>query len=309
MMIDMLLRSLPLGCFRPFRRAVVSLPRGNPARSASALLLKHAARSRGRLLFSQVDDIRPLDAPELSFAPVNSTVMEAIYWFGIQGYEGRLADIWRSECRRSRSVLEIGGNVGLFTVIGASATAGSYTVVEPVPVVAKTLRENLRRNGLAGKVELLQAAVIPQATEREITLNIPSEGRDAPVGAHLVEGVEVVDRSSAEVLSVWGYPFVDVAVGRDLIKIDAEGIEAALLASAHDLLVSTRPTLVIEVLPEAQALGQRIAMLARAANYVIYVVPAYGSDNLVRVEPDAFSSEVPQRHRSKDVVPAARPLG
>jgi hypothetical protein len=34
----------------------------------------------------------------------------------------------------------------------------------------------------------------------------------------------------------------------------------------------------------------------------LYAVPAYGSDELVRLDPGAFDSHVPAMHRSKDVI-------
>lgn len=104
-------------------------------------------------------------------------------------------------------MLEIGGNVGLFTVIGVRVAPGSYTVVEPVPLVAATLRANLARNGLTD-VEVLQGAVIPDNNARDVTLNLPAEDWGMPVGAHVI---------------VPGLPIRQLAEGRDLIKIDAEG--------------------------------------------------------------------------------------
>jgi FkbM family methyltransferase len=72
-------------------------------------------------------------------------------------------------CRKVKSVLEIGGNVGLFTVIGGQAASGQYTGMEPVLAVAAVLRRNLRRNGLTA-VEVLEAAAIPDLAPREVIL-------------------------------------------------------------------------------------------------------------------------------------------
>lgn len=307
-MLDALLRRVPLGFYAPLRHAAVKLPRGNPVRSASVLVLKRAAESHRHHLAGRLADIRPIDAPGLSFEAANSMVMDAVYWLGVTGYEGRVADVWIDLCREARSVLEIGGNVGLFTVIGGAATRGRYTVVEPVPAVAAVLRANLARNSLTPRIEMLEAAVIPGATPHDVILNIPDEGRDAPVGAHLLDGVEVGGRSSLDHLTVRGLPVGDLAAGRDLIKIDAEGIEAELLAAIHDMLVATRPTLLVEVLPEARQLGERLADLARAAGYIIHIVPEYGSDTIVPVAAADFTADLPRRYHSKDVVLAMRAL-
>ncbi len=305
-MMDRLLRSLPLAAYQPFRHAIVRLGRRNPVRIASTLLLKRAARAHRQHLLDRLREIRPLDRPDLSFEPSDSMVADAIYWFGVRGYEGTVARVWTTLCANATSVLEIGGNLGLFTVIGARAGAAAYTVVEPVSMVAATLRANLARNEIT-HVEILQAAVVPGAA-RAVELNLPDEGRAVGVGAHLVEGVEVALRDSRGRITVPGLAIRTLAQGRDLIKIDAEGIEAALLSDIRDMLLATRPTLLIEVLPEAILLGDLLAELARDAGYQIHILPEYGSDTIVTVLPADFSADLPRQYKSKDVVLSAGPL-
>ena len=306
-MINAIARSLPLAGYYPLRRVVLGLPRRHPVRIVATVVLRRAARAYRHRLAGQIDEIRPLDAPALSFEAVDSMVMDAIYWFGVRGYEGTVARVWTALCQQSRSVLEVGGNVGLFTVIGARAASGSYTVVEPMPMVAATLRANLARNGLT-KVELLQAAAIPGAEGRDVTLNVPAEDWGMPVGAHLMDGVEVSGRSSRTQVTVPGLPIRRLAEKRDLIKIDAEGIEAALLADLRGLLLEQRPTLLIEVLPEAERLGALLAALASDAGYQIHILPEWGSDRVATVPAASFNSGLPHRYNSKDVVLSVGPL-
>ncbi len=267
---------------------------------ASTLVLKRAARAHARSLASRLSEIRPLDQPDLSFEPSDSMVADALFWFGVRGYEGTVSRVWTQLCGQASCVLEVGGNLGLFTVIGARATQGAYTVVEPVPAVAATLRANLARNGVT-RVELLQAAVVP-GEAREVVMNLPDEGRAVGVGAHLLDGVEVEFRASRGRIEVPGLAIRNLAQGRDLIKIDAEGIEAALLSDIRDMLVATKPTLLIEVLPEATVLGGMLAELAMEAGYQIHILPEYGSDTLVTVPAASFTADLPRHYNSKDVV-------
>jgi FkbM family methyltransferase len=306
-LLQTLMRAVPLLAYAPFRNGVVTLRRGSLARKACVAVLKLAAGSWRGHLARRVSEIRPLDMPQLVFRSVDSMVLDAVYWFGVQGYEGRVADVWVALCRRARAVLEVGGNVGLFTVIGAHASTARYTVVEPVPAIAAVLQENLRRNGLA-RVELLQAAAIPESVAREVILHIPDEGRGVPVGSHLTEGVEVTARASAGSVRVAGYPFRDLLAGRDLIKIDAEGIEARLLESARDTILAERPTLLIEILPSATRLAALIAELAQEVGYSIHILPEWGSDTIVTVAANTFTAALPARFHSKDVVLSAAPL-
>jgi FkbM family methyltransferase len=297
--------ALPLRLYDPLRHGAVRLRRNTLPRSACVAVLQVAMRAwRGRL-GRHMAEIRPLDAPHLAFAATDSMVVDTIYWLGVRGYEGKVADVWVELCRASAAVLEIGGNVGLFTVLGRRASQGTYTVVEPVPSVAAVLGDNLARNGL-DTVEVLEAAAIPGDVARGVMLSIPDEGRTAPVGAHLLEGVEVSGRHMLNQITVRGLPAAQLMAGRDLIKIDAEGIEAMLLQSAWAILVAQRPTLMIEVLPEADALGRAIAALAQEAKYTIAVIPEYGREDIVVVAPEDFNAQLPQRYNSKDVVLSAR---
>src|SRR5262249_30275253 len=153
----------------------------------------------------------------------DSMVMDAVFWFGVQGYEGILATTWQRLCARSRRVIEIGGNVGLFSVLGGTAmTEWRYTVVEPLPELAGITRANRARNRI-GRVEVLEAAAVPDSTG-EVTLNVPNEGRQAPVGAYLASSSEIAPRSLNRTIKVRAVRFAELAQDADLIKIDAEGI-------------------------------------------------------------------------------------
>jgi len=300
-LIHALVRATPLALFHPFRKAAVSLKRGTLPRKACVAVLQVAAKANRTRLSARVGEIRPLDAPELRFKPVDSMVLDAVYWFGVQGYEGRVADVWVGLAGRARSVLEVGGNIGLFSVLGGRACHGSYTVVEPVPHVAAVLRENLTLNG-CGSVELLEAAAVPGAEETEVMLNVPDEGRGAPVGSFVTGASEIDNRSPGRSLAVRGIPFRTLISGRDLVKIDAEGLEADLLDSARDLILAERPTLMIEVLPSAPRLATLLAELATTAGYEIHVLPEWGTDRIVTVPASTFTAALPGRYNSKDVV-------
>ena len=162
-----------------------------------------------------------------------------------------MADVWETLCSTAKCIVEVGANVGLFTVLGGLATRGSYVAVEPVPEIADLLNRNIARNGLAGKIEVRQAAAIAASIESPVEINVPNEGRGAPVGAHLMERSEVSGRSRLRVIKVPDLPFKDLIEQADLIKIDAEGIEAELLQSGKDRIVRNRPTIVVELLPES----------------------------------------------------------
>src|SRR6478672_3281286 len=103
----------------PLRWGVIALPRGSFLRSACVPAVKWASARREFL--AGLPEVRPLDRPDISFEATDSMVLDDVYWFGVQGYEGVLADIWIRLCADARSVLEIGANIGFYSVIGGKA--------------------------------------------------------------------------------------------------------------------------------------------------------------------------------------------
>lgn len=217
------------------------------------------------------------------------------------GYEGEVAAVWVRACARASAALEVGGNVRLFTVIGARACSGSYMVVEPVPAVADVLENNLALNRVEG-VTVLRAAAIPGPNPNDVTLAIADDHRQAPVGAFAIDHAEAAVQTTSRTITVPGLPFATLIAGRDLIKIDAEGIEAALLTAAFSDLVATRPTLLIEVLPSSRLLADVLVSLAREARYRIEVIPEWGDPTPVAIPIESFTAASPARYRSKDVL-------
>lgn len=300
-MLDRIIRALPLACYRPLRIAAARMPRSSLVRQGCVFVLQRAHHAHRNRLMERLSEVRPFDAPDLRFAPANSMVLETVYWYGIRGYEGMVPRVWRSFASRAQSILEIGGNVGIYTTIGARLSSGRYTVVEPVPEVASHLRKNIAINGITG-VEILEAAAVPHERERDVLLNIPSEPNDVPVGSHLIEGTEVSDRSSSKTISVRGVPFRNLAEHRDLIKIDAEGIEAELLVSALDIIKKNKPTMIIEVLPDSENLARLLKDIAISCGYNLWALPEFGHDNPIALNFDQFDSSTPGRFNAKDVL-------
>src|SRR5690606_30076722 len=150
------------------------------------------------------------------------------------------------------------------------------------PENVAVLRRNLARNGVQG-CRVLEAAAIPGDVAKPVLIDIPEEGRDAPVGASLAAGSEVTGRRLLRTIEVEGLPFRELIDGCDLIKVDAEGVEAELIESAFDTLASSRPTMIVEVLPESRNLAAVLTRLAKAADYRITIVPAYGGHKITDV--------------------------
>jgi FkbM family methyltransferase len=144
------------------------------------------------------------------------------------------------------SVLDLGANIGLASVWFSHAYSSYVTAVEPLPANAEVARENFARNEVHG--EIIQAAVGPiggvgrMETGREPNL--------ARLGARGVE-VQVVGISS--LLERLGHV--------DLVKLDIEGGEAALLEDTQWL--DACQALIVEFHPAVVDRDELISTIVR----------------------------------------------
>jgi FkbM family methyltransferase len=215
------------------------------------------------------------DRPEVRLVAADSLVIRRLYWLGERGYEASEAGWWRWFCERSAHILELGANVGYYTVQGGLAGPGAaYVAVEPHPYVVDVLRENLRLNGL-GHVRVVEAAAV--GTKVEPTMELLLTDRDhygAPTGAYLRAGAEGVTRKASSSVTVDLVEARHLIDGVDLLKLDTEGHEGEILSSVEDHLRRCRPTLFVELGEGSPVLRRLLTDLCRSSGYRAYVVGA-----------------------------------
>jgi FkbM family methyltransferase len=270
-----------------------------PARLRRATLraLREGGIPRGVSTFPLTDD------PDLSLVAADSLVLAQLYWLGEQGWEPELLPWWRWFCRHSGSVLELGANVGYFTVQAARAAPGVHQVaVEPHPYSLQICRANLTLNGVRS-VRLVHAAAVADRSVPSVQLLVPADQRATPTVAFLRSDTELPAEMARDVRSVVDVPAVDVRellAGADLVKLDVEGQEHALLAAGLDLLRARRPTVFVEVLPGTVRLRALLAQLCRQDGYRCF---AATRDRLVELEPARLATvRLKEEFGGQDVV-------
>jgi FkbM family methyltransferase len=198
-------------------------------------------------------------------AAVGSRLERTLWWWGAQGYEPAEARWWRRLCADAANVLEIGANIGWYSVVGGTV-APEYTAVEPNPEAAAVLRRNLDLNGLQ-RVRLVEAAVVGDGGPPEVELALPDQEAHstAPTGSFLTVGTEAVaDRHARRRVTVPTVAAAALFAGRDLVKLDIEGSEATVLTAALPEIRRSRPILLVEWLGGATRLHQVLRELGGA---------------------------------------------
>lgn len=238
---------------------------------------------------TSVSEFALLGWPHLKFANVDSVSARLIYWTGDHWVAQHAAGVglWEQLCRRAETIVELGANIGYYTVVGGAAAAGTYAAYEPHPRSCSALRGNLAINGLDPLVTVIEAAAVPEQSMSAVELVCPTGiDRATPAGA-MVRGSFYDDdpNRATESFTVPAVPFTDVIAGCDLLKIDVEGLEARLLTSAWDELLDLEPAIMIEVHGHNAELRAVLPQLIRELGAAVY---AMSGDHLVPVGEDVM---------------------
>lgn len=239
---------------------------------------------------SSVQTFELLGRPDLKMANVESILTRVIFWTGDYwvSQHGAGLKIWEDLCRRASTIVEVGANVGYYTIAGGEVALGAYSAYEPHPRSCAALRRNLELNGIE-RVHVVQAAAVPEPGLTHIELICPTgTDRGAPAGA-MVKGSSFEgkhpDRETESFL-VNAVAFASAIDGSDLVKIDVEGLEAQLLVSAWAQLCAVKPALMVEIHGFNRDLRSLVPRLMLDLDAVAY---AMRRDHLVPVKPDVLA--------------------
>jgi FkbM family methyltransferase len=176
--------------------------------------------------------------------PARSTAIAA----GLVGgfYEKRELEIYQALCSKSRTIVDVGGNVGLYACIGGlsmSSNRGQVVCFEPIADNLKLLEKNVKLNKLSQIIKVVPKAVGASRGKLKIYL-----ARDN-IGSH--SAAESVAKSSnfEEVEMVNLDDYLKNYERLDILKVDVEGYEGQVLKGAKKILKRLSPSLFIELRP------------------------------------------------------------
>ena len=221
----------------------------------------------------------------------SDSVTNHLYWHGVAGYEPEVVDVLLPLSRGARVVLDVGANVGVYAMLAAFSNPDARVIAfEPVDDVFERLAANVALNRLSGVV-CVRAAV--GAARGQIPLYSPIGRIDTIASTsvdHWVKWAPGPWRCDlAEVISLDDFAEEAKLPGVDLVKIDVEQQEHAVLQGMQGLLSNQRPHIVCEVLPHGPGGSDRarhMDELLRPHGYHIYLLRPHGPMLRQRVSGD-----------------------
>lgn len=201
-----------------------------------------------------------------------SSLLRLAYYMGADYIEPGELKLWSDLCEVSDEILEIGGNIGLYTLIGGKSTNGRYTVYEPHPYNFVSLNNNLSYNSVSAIC--VERAVVSNFGPSEICLNIPLVETGRPSTGAFIDNAEGIDRESYEHFKVKTHSPKDFKFVPDLLKLDVEGAEFEILSSMESFFNEQDTTILVEVRrpSKTEKLRKWIKKFSSTNNYIIVAI-------------------------------------
>lgn len=206
----------------PTHRWLVAATRRLPTRGAGKSLA-HLLRRPFILTHRKVvDDV--VDGLRLRVHLLGN-VCERRYFFTPRLYDRAEHDFIQTTVRHGGSFVDVGANVGLYSLWAAAAVGpgGRVLSLEPNPVALERLRFNIDANGFGDRVEVLPVAAGGSDGEIDLWLDPLNLGGSSARQSDQRKAVRVPVRPLLDIVTEAGLDHIDV------MKLDIEGYEDAVL--------------------------------------------------------------------------------
>lgn len=216
---------------------------------------------------------------------------------------GALRDDWEhietefllGQLRTGDHLLDIGGNIGWFSVLGAHRVGptGWVTSIEPRTDLFRRLSASMSENNFLGRCDLHNLALGTEAGELPMGV-FPDENN--PGHSFLITGA--ADAGVEMLMSVPVRRLDTIGLKRkvDVIKIDTEGAEAIALSGGMSILKQDKPIIMSEFYPawlrKVSAVEPKAYLdMLRDCGYRIFELGENGPDKLIPGLPDNSDKE------------------
>lgn len=186
------------------------------------------------------------------------------------GFEYMTLKIYQNLLKNNFTVLDIGANIGLFSIIGSNKVGanGKIYAFEPIQKTFETLKQNLELNDIKNVVSFCLAL---SNRVGKVSFSIPKDIKNVETGdAFNAMDIEIINNPSAN--NQADCTQIDLFLKEekidkvDLIKIDIEGAELLCFQGAKELLGSSNPPIIIM---------ECVEHLCSRFNYTVFDVLSY----------------------------------
>lgn len=209
-----------------------------------------------------------------------------LFWRGWAGHEPETSEVFYELAASARVVLDVGAHVGYFALLAAHANPKARVYAfEPMPRVRARLEHNIALNGSTVWCEPYALGSTPGTAEFFHTRNgIPSSSSLADGFMRSIVEPSELTSSTVEVMTADDFVQARGLVGVDLVKLDTETTEPAVLQGMLGTLNKDRPHIVCEVLDGE--VGRAVESILEPLGYEYFVLTASGPLQRDHVRPE-----------------------
>ncbi|MCB9150112.1 MAG: FkbM family methyltransferase [Caldilineaceae bacterium] len=210
-------------------------------------------------------------------------IAATMFWFGIDGIEGATTRLFLQLLPQVKTFLDIGANTGIYALMAAVCNDDcEIYAFEPVPSVYKRLQDNIKVNQLQN-VHAIHAAVTNSDGNTPLYVET---GLRLPLGASIKKQDRHDMGAPIQVPAVMIDSLVrQYTINRvDLMKIDTETTEPAVLEGALQTIDRDHPLIICEV--QYGQTEQAIHDLLDDRGYQYYRITEEGLVHMPQIEGD-----------------------
>ena len=254
-------------------RAIARIARALPQGTRDFLYRLGPISSAIRSILTRVapDEIVPVEVaagPLVGMRLQLDLRTEKDLWLGT--YEPTLLEAINDFARPGQIAYDVGANIGYVSLALAKAVGhtGHVVAFEPLPANLIRLKANMALNPEGSRVQIVGAAAGSRTTQE--TFMVHESGGMGKLHASKGRQAEYEGTLTVEVIVIDDWIKEGGESPPELIKIDVEGGEAAVLEGLSSTLKTHRPTILIELHgPEATAAVQKILA---SSGYVLHAM-------------------------------------
>lgn len=182
-------------------------------------------------------------------------------------------EFWRHQIQPGMTVIDVGANVGVYTVSAAQkvGSQGRVLAIEPFSDCVRYLQETCRVNQFSW-VKVIAGAASDRTHTARLALQSASELNQ------LVPDDAIADGENVESVACFTLDELvrqEAMTQVDFLKIDAEGHEIQVLTGSEHLLTKLMPTILYENIAGVDQANTSIAVFLQAKGYQLFRYQPY----------------------------------
>jgi FkbM family methyltransferase len=177
-------------------------------------------------------------------------VTNQLFWRGFDTYEPESMPVFLQHAGGAPTIIDVGAHIGMYSLTAAKMNPDARVIAfEPMPDVHRRLVDNIELNSLRNVTSV--AAAVSDSEGTAVFYHARMEGlpSSSSLSREFMDYYEGIGTTSVRLVTLDAFCAEHDVRRVDLVKVDTESTEPAVLRGMQAVLERDRPTILCEVLP------------------------------------------------------------